>query len=81
MRDFNELGDAVVAIRRLRDTGGCRSVWRGRCLKAVRKLEEAEQGRPVSSREIARAVSVISRVLCEELLRSIRGAGGDELSR
>ena len=81
MRDFNELGDAVVAIRRLRDTGGCRSVWRGRFLKAVRKLEEAEQGRPVSSREIARAISVISQVLCDELLRNVRGAGGDELSR
>ena len=68
MRGFNELSDAAVALRRLRDTGGCRSVWHGRFLKAVRKLEEAENGRPVSGREIARAVAIISHVLCDELL-------------
>ena len=69
MRKFKELGDAAVVLRRLRSTGGCQSVWRGRFLKAVRKLEEAEQGRPVSGKEIARAVSVISQVLCDELLK------------
>ena len=70
MRKFKELGDAAVALRRLRSTGGCQSVWRGRFLNAVRKLEEAEQGRPVSGKEIARAVSVISQVLCDELLKN-----------
>ena len=78
MRKFKELGDAVVAIRRLRSTGGCQSVWCGRFLKAVRKLEEAEQGRPASGKEIARAVSVISQVLCDELLKI---ASGNEPSK
>ena len=78
MRKFKELGDAVVAIRRLRSTGGCQSVWCGRFLKAVRKLEKAEQGRPVSGKEIARAVSVISQVLCDELLKI---ASGNEPSK
>ena len=69
MRSFNELGEAAAALRRLRDAGGCQSGWRGRFLKAVQKLEEAEQGKPVSGREVARAVSVISQVLCDELLK------------
>ena len=77
MRGFKELGNAAEALRRLRGTGGCQSVWRGRFLKAVLKIEEAEQGRPVSSREIARAVSVISQVLCDELLKPRR----NELNR
>ena len=71
MRKFKELGDAVAAIRRLRATGGCQSVWRGRFLKALRKLEKAEQGQLVSGREIARSVSVISQVLCDELLKNV----------
>ena len=50
MRKFKELGDAVAAIRRLRATGGCQSVWRGRFLKALRKLEKAEQGQLVSGK-------------------------------
>ena len=76
MRGFKELSDAVVAIRRLRRTEGCRSVWHGRFLKAVRKLEEAEHGRPVPSREITRSVSVISQVLCDELLKQRRRLPG-----
>ena len=75
MRRFNELCDAAAALRRLRDTGGCQLVWCGRFLKAFRKLEEAEQGRPVSGREITRSVSVISQVLCNELLK-IPGRNG-----
>ena len=71
MRKFKELRDAVAAIRRLRTTGGCQSVWRGRFLKAVQKIEEAEQGQPVSGKDIARAVSVISQVLCDELLKNV----------
>ena len=71
MRKFKELGDAVAAIRRLRATGGCQSVWCGRFLKAVRKIEEAEQGQPVSGKEIVRAVSVISQVLCDEIVKNV----------
>ena len=71
MRKFKELGDVVAAIRRLRATGGCQSVWRGRFLKAVRKIEEAEQGQLVSGKEIVRSVSVISQVLCDEFLKSL----------
>ena len=79
VRRSRELRDAVVALQRLRRAGGCQPVWCGRFLKEVRKLELAEQGRPVSSREIARAVSVISRVLCDELLKNVPGR--NELSR
>ena len=71
MREIKELGEAAVAIRRLRNTGGCQSVWHGRFLKAVRKLEEAAQGKPVSRKEIVRSVSVISEVLCGELLKNV----------
>ena len=81
MRELNELVDAVVALRRLRDTGGCQSVWRGRFLTAFRKLEEAEQRRPVSGREIARSVSVISEVLCGELLKHVVVSGRNGPSR
>ena len=81
MRKFKELGDAAVALRRLRNTEGCQSVWRGRFLKAVRKIEEAEQGQPVSGREIARAVSVISQVLCDELLKKVVVPGRNGPSR
>lgn len=79
MRRSVELRDVVVALQRLHRAGGCQSVWRGRFLKEVRKLEQAEQGRPVSRKEIARAVCVISQALCEELLKTT--PGGDELSR
>ena len=71
MRKFTELGAVVAAIRRLQATGGCQSVRSGRFLKALRKLEEAEEGQPVSGREIARAVSIISQVLCDELLKDV----------
>ena len=71
MRKFKELGDTVAAIRRLQTTEGCQSVRRGRFLKALRKLEEAEQGKLVSGREIVRSISVISQVLCDELLKNV----------
>ena len=70
MRKFNELGEAVAAIRRLSSSGGCQPVRDGRFRKAFRKLEEAEKGMPVSGREIARSISVIAQVLCEELLKN-----------
>ena len=79
MRQFNELHDAVVALRRLRRAGGCQSVRCGRFLKEVQKLEQAWQGRPLSGREIARAVSVISQILCDELLKNF--PEGNELNR
>ena len=79
MRKFKELHDAVAAIQRLRRAGGCQSVRCGRFLKEVRKLEQATQGRPLSGREIARAVSVISQILCDELLKNL--PGGNERNR
>ena len=80
MRQFNELHDAVVALRRLRRAGGCQSVRCGRFLKEVQKLEQAHgQGRPLSGREITRAVSVISQILCDELLKN--PPEGNELNR
>ena len=70
MRQFKELGEAAVAIQRLRNKGGCQSVWHGRFLKAVQKLEDASQGKAVSRKQLVRSVSVISEVLCRELLKS-----------
>lgn len=81
MRKFKELGDTVAAIRRLQATEGCQSVRRGRFLKALRKLEEAEQGKPVSGREIVRSISVISQVLYDELLKNGIVARRNEPSR
>ena len=76
MRKFTELHDAVAALQRLRRAGGCQSVWCGRFPKEVQKLEQAAQGKPLSGREIARAVSAISQILCDELLKNLpRGNG------
>jgi hypothetical protein len=69
MRRVNELRDVVAYLGRLRTIGGLQLVHEREFRQALRTIERVDNGEPIARRKLVRAISTITRILCDQLLK------------
>jgi hypothetical protein len=69
MRKVKELREVVAYLGRLRTLGGLQLVHEREFRRALRTLEKIDGGETIARRQLIRAISTITRILCDQLLK------------
>jgi len=70
MKNVKELREVVAYLKRLRTVGELQLVHEREFRQALQVLERVDSGEAVSRRQLVKAISLVTRVLCEQLLKN-----------